>query len=223
MEASKGKWVVVSNIQDYIKNFHIKIWPVSSSTIRRILKNHLKMSYRKAENKIRKSFTDEYKRKMLKTIHIVESLKNDGWELIYFDEFNYNPRTYKHYNWDIKGNKNYLIGTSENVTLNFIVAISTCGTYGLLWTESTGDSDFSINFITELWKWRNDNKNLKNKKFVFLMDNSSIHTSIQFCKFLKSAKLREITICPYSPHLNPAEKLIQSIKGKLKRIQAHDK
>ena len=89
------------------------------------------MSYREAENKIRKSFTDEYKRKMLETIQIVESLKNNRWELIYIDEFNYNSRTYKHYNWDVKGNKNYLIGTSENVTLNFIVALSTCGTYGL--------------------------------------------------------------------------------------------
>ena len=113
MEASKEKRVVVSDIQDYIKNFHIKYWPISSSTIRRILKNHFKISYRKAENKIRKSFTDEYKRKLFETIQIVESLKNDRWELIYFDEFNYNFSTYKHYNWDVKGNKNYLIGTSE--------------------------------------------------------------------------------------------------------------
>ena len=80
--------------------------------------------------------------------------------------------------------------------------MSTHGAYGHQSTEFTGDSGFAINFISELCKYRNEDKTFKNKRFCLLMDNSRIHTSVQFSKFIKSSKLRAITICLYSPHLN---------------------
>ena len=44
---------------------------------------------------------------------------------------------------------------------------------------------------------------LENQNFVFLMDNASVHKSDSIKSILFSFNLRSITICLYTPNLNP--------------------
>ena len=49
------------------------------------------------------------------------------------------------------------------------------------------------------------------------MDNASIHVSKTAKKKLSEMELQWLTICPYSPSLNPIEKVIGAIKSKCRR------
>ena len=49
------------------------------------------------------------------------------------------------------------------------------------------------------------------------MDNAAVHVSQKVKKFLITSKVKAITITPYSPTLNPCEKLINAIKQRIKK------
>ena len=223
MNRHGGQCVTVNDIIKFLKVYHKDLWPISETSIRRVLKNHLDMSYTKAEKRSIKTASNYYTRRIFETIWIVEELKKRDWETIYFDEFKYNTHSYKFYNWSYKNTKNYILEKGENEEFNWIVALSNKGTYGLQCTDSTGDSNFMMKFISDLCIDRNQKLEMENQKFVFLMDNASVHKSDSMKSFLSSSNMRSITICPYSLHLNPAEKLIQAIKAKLKKHQAQNK
>ena len=53
------------------------------------------------------------------------------------------------------------------------------------------------------------------------MGQCPVHSSNSTLEFIKAVKLKIITIPSYTPCLNPAEKLTNSIKMKLKMIQTN--
>ena len=79
----------------------------------------------------------------------------------------------------------------------------------------------SINTKIFVWFLGDLSNNLKrdsgNKKpACFIFDNSSVHTNTDIKNFSEKAGIRWITIPPYSPQLNPCEKIIAIIKTKLR-------
>ena len=54
---------------------------------------------------------------------------------------------------------------------------------------------------------------------MLVMDNASIHVCSSMQSFYKNSKLKVLTILPYSPSLNPTEKLIGSIKTHILKEQ----
>ena len=58
-----------------------------------------------------------------------------------------------------------------------------------------------------------------NRKYVILCDNATIHKAKQVRNYLESSKILMVTIPPYSPTLNAAEKIILAIKEKIKRYE----
>jgi transposase len=58
---------------------------------------------------------------------------------------------------------------------------------------------------------------IKNDKYMFIFDNASIHVSKLAKSYLAENKIKAMTISPYSPWLNPTEKLIGAIKAKIRK------
>ena len=141
-------------------------------------------------------------------------LENRAYELIYVDEFHVSMKSSTLYNWSLKGYLAIISVDPDTWIMSFVVALSRKRIEGILASNRSIDSS--------MFKWfMQDVVNLKNKerdnanKFWFIMDNSPIHCSIERKDFMKNSKVRWITIPPYSPQLNAAEKLIGLVKVKL--------
>jgi predicted AAA+ superfamily ATPase len=72
---------------------------VSLSSINRVLKEKLQMSYKKLSNISPKVFTDEKKRQMLESAYLLHHLRKKKYEIIFLDEFSFSERNSKAYGW----------------------------------------------------------------------------------------------------------------------------
>ena len=149
-------------------------------------------------------------------------LEISGYELVYVDEFHVSMKSSAVYNWSCKGCPAILTIEPEPWIMSFVVALSRKQVEGIL------ASNASIN--SEMFKWfMKDVANLIEKEesrggnFWFIMDNSQVHWSNEWRDFMKKLNIKCITIPPYSPQLNAAEKLIGLIKGRLRKSWLRDK
>ena len=88
-------------------------------------------------------------------------------------------------------------------------------------TYKTFDSDAIIKFVNDVAGYQLSQCELKDKKYVFVSDNAKIHTSKKIANYLIQKGITLITIVPYSPSLNPWEKMIACVKGKLRSWMAN--
>ena len=74
-------------------------------------------------------------------------------------------------------------------------------------------------FLKQLFTKRSQNMANMSRPFALVMDNASVYVSSQTLNFYKSSKLKFLTISPYSPSLNPLEKLVGAVKTNLLKEQ----
>ena len=70
---------------------------------------------------------------------------------------------------------------------------------------------------------REAKQGISGNKFIFVVDNASVHIASDVEKFVLKYGLRLLTIAPYSPALNPSEYVINCIKSKLRQIQSQNR
>ena len=142
-------------------------------------------------------------------------LGSKGYPLIYIDEFHVSMHTEEFYNWSPVSTKALITMNPSSWTMSFWVAFSEKKIEAIIaWSKSINTKIFTW-FISDLWNsLRMDSRNMKNACLIF--DNSSVHTNAEIVDFSLKGGLRWITIPPYSPQLNPCEKIIAVIKKKLK-------
>ena len=81
--------------------------------------------------------------------------------------------------------------------------------------STTQDSNSFVSFMTDL-KQKFIDQGFWLERIMIVMDNASIHVSKFSKDSIKKLNLQCLTICPYSPSLNPIEKVIGWIKSKLR-------
>ena len=101
--------------------------------------------------------------------------------------------------------------------MSFFVALSSTRFYGILGTEGTGNSKKFIHFLSKVLNEKKKLSNQEANKFVLIMNNASIHKTLEVSTFIIDSKVRNVTILPYEPSLNPVEKFILTIKSKLRQ------
>ena len=79
-------------------------------------------------------------------------------------------------------------------------------------TKSTFNSDLFIEFIN----WIRD---YIPSKQIFVANNTSLHKTQNVAQYFQNKNLLLQTIPAYSPWMNPAEKLVSSIKSKIRKSQ----
>ena len=99
-------WIVIDFNLETADIIHVNILsnsylePTSKSSIKRILKENLNLIYKKANFVNHINMQRERIRRFYDSIQIQLSLINNGYEIIYFDEFSSNSRHNTIYNWE---------------------------------------------------------------------------------------------------------------------------
>ena len=101
--------------------------------------------------------------------------------------------------------------------MSFIIAFSRERVYGIMGSKSTVNSEVFLKLLKSLVKYRCTFGGELNFKFWIVCDNASIHTSREVESAIKRTAVKIITLAPYSPFLNPCEKVIGAIKSKIRR------
>ena len=120
-------------------------------------------------------------------------------------------------NGDVKDSWGY---KNNDFSMTFIWAVSNIKVYGILGNQSSNKSKEFKFYLRRLIDCRNADPEFEKVPFIMMYDNSGIHTSDEVREFINKSKLRAISIVPYSPMLNPCEKLITAVKSNLKKLQS---
>ena len=198
---------------------HPKVKPISDTTVRRWMKRDLRMSFKKLEIKNLNMFTPNKIRSFFESAAIQLKLEELRVEQICIDEFSVNARHSNLYGWSKRGEKGHLRLYSDNFTMSFVVVVSSLAVYGVMGTKKTMNAELIEYFIREMLDCRNHQKENVNRPFVIVMDNATVHTSSSMGSFLKKIGVGAVTITPYSPALNPCEKVINAVKLFIKQKQ----
>ena len=81
--------------------------------------------------------------------------------------------------------------------------------------STTQDFNSFVSFMTDL-KQKFIDQGFRLERIMIVKNNASIHVSKFSKDSIKKLNLQCLTICPYSPSLNPIEKVIRWIKSKLR-------
>ena len=215
--------IIARNVKLAIEDQFPEIRNISLSTVTRALKQRVRMSYKKLHRRDIGTFRRANIIKYIDSAWIVQNLVNAGWELIYFDGFGWDSRRSQFYGWSKKGHAGYVKMFNDKLDINFIWAISQEWFYGVMGVNGTTDSKSIIKFIEEVWEYRRNKIDMKNKKFILVSDNASVNVWEEVSNFILSSGLRMMTIPPYWLAMNPAEKVINWIKTKVKEVQSKNK
>ena len=208
--------------QELINEFE-ELNRISSSTIARCLKKDLKYSYKILERKPAPTLTHDCTRRLLEGALIQKLLNEKKVELIYIDGFwvNTNHHLFR------DGQK-----LARRVTTNETQVISLCRlcevSQSIKFMDCMDQNQqllLSIfEFILKIWsKWEILLVTINDKPFIIGYDNAPVHSNKTVVEFVSKSKLRTLSIPKYCPILNPAEKLINWIKSKLKSFQSWGK
>ena len=209
-------WTLATLQKAYLSNFP-SISKISQTTLWSRLKDTFGMSYKRI--KIQRKITTEKQniRRFALAGAIQIKLESLNYELIFIDEFSLSDRSFKFFGWSKRGKSGYINSVSNSFSMSFFVALSSTRFYGILGTEGTGNSKKFIHFLSKVLNERKKLSYQEANKFVLIMDNASIHKTLEVSTFIIDSKVRTVTIPPYEPSLNPEEKFILAIKSKLRQ------
>ena len=144
--------------------------------------------------------------------------KEEGYKLLFIDEFTINLRLNSAYGWGPRGWNGFIETNSQGFWMFFTIGVSEDRVHGILGNRKTNDSDYLLHFLENIYFPENIDSEGEINKFMIVWDNCSIHKSNKVKDYIKETKIRILNICPYWPSLNPAEKMILYIKNKIKCI-----
>jgi len=190
-----------------IKNLIIKYWKINIclTTVGRYMKKlgftpqkPIKRAYEQDPKAVDKWLNKTYPQIVKK------ALKNNG-EIHWLDETGIN--TYSNYlkSYAPKGKTPLIKMKAKRMSLNIISSISKLGKMRFMTYTDNLNTDILIKFIKRLCK-------NNNKKLFIILDNLAVHRSKKFMKCIASNKAEVFYLPPYSPELNPDERLNRDLK-----------
>ncbi len=137
----------------------------------------------------------------------LKRFERNGHDIVYMDETGFSPGTNRSHAYAIRGRRVY--GDVDSQTRP---RTSLIGGYrnGKLIAPILFNGNCNTE-ITNIWFKDHLLPTLK-KRTVIIMDNASFHKSIETRDLIKKSGCYVLFLPPYSPHLNPIEKLWANIK-----------
>ena len=166
-----------------------------------------------------KNLTAEGVGRFFKSAMIQVKLEDLGYELMFLDEFSINFRQKTAYGWAPVRVKGFLDVNAEPFSMSFMVGFSRQRFYGIFGTTSSNNSNSFLRFVKNAIEHRTNDLKIEDKRFIIVWDNASLHISEEVKRYLSNTEVIICTIAPYSPCLNPAERLILYIKKKVMKIR----
>ena len=174
------------------------------------------MSYKRLSKANPKIFNEEKYRQILQSAALLQKLRNSNIEMIYLDEFSFDPRKTKFHGWGKKNSKKFISWFPEMKTMSFVIGFSQKQFYGVLGKQGTINSDVFKYYLQGLIKQLNSANNSMFDSALIIWDNAVIHKSRIIKTFLSNNSVGILTIYPYCPVLNPIETLIGVVKNKIR-------
>lgn len=144
------------------------------------------------------------------------TLNEKGYSLVFVDEFHVSLRSDAIYNWSPRNCPATVAIDQDPWIMSFVVAASSRGIEGIKAATESINTRIFWWFLEDVWSRINaDDEGLP--KPVVILDNATLHTSSISAKFMADKGIRWVSITPYSPQLNAAEKVIAAIKAKLRK------
>ena len=152
---------------------------------------------------------------------IIQSIyTNMDWEAIFIDEFNISSHRNKFKSWTLKDHKPAISTKLDSFSMYFVLAVSSKHICGMLASSNANTAEIFIYFLDCLLKQCEKLFKTSNNA-CYIINNASIHKTMNVDQYAKRNKISLITIYLYSPALNGTETVIQAIKAKVnkRRIQ----
>lgn len=191
-------YLYVKDICDYVKKTFKKSYSISGMT-KWLQENGFRYKKphgipAKANSDQQESFIKYYNKLKAKTL---------GKEPIYFaDSAHPQHQTQLAYGWIPKGVRREIAMTGRQYRLNYIGGICLDG-HKIIYEQTDKVAQFSIqSFLSKLRK-----KHPENKKIHLIWDNAGYHRSKAIKTYAKKLKIKIHFLPPYSPNLNPIERL----------------
>lgn len=149
----------------------------------------------KANQELQKRFIKDYER--------IEKNARYNNESIYFgDSVHPEHQTQLSYGWILKGERKAIPMTGRQYRLNFMGAICLNGHKVVYEQAEKVDGDSIKRFLDKLRR-----QNPDGRKIHLFLDNAGYHRSKDVKKYAKKLKIKLHYLPPYSPNLNPIERL----------------
>jgi transposase len=145
--------------------------------------------------------------KWLKTDYprIVEKALQENAEINWLDETRLSTRSNYLRGYSPRGETPVIHMKTEHLSLNVITAISKLGKMRFMTYDNPLDTKTLIKFVNRLCNGT--------KKIFLILDNLAVHHSKKFVEWVKKNNLLEVFyLPPYSPELNPDERLNRDLK-----------
>ena len=143
------------------------------------------------------------------------ALENQGYELLFMDEFSLSSRYNNYYGWTEKNKKGYLSLIYDSSSIFFVICFSSKQFYAIKRSSQLINSEFIKSFVKNIIIIKQKNQS-RRRKFALICSNSSIHSGRLMSKFAEENKISIVMISPYWPCLNPCEHDINAIKSKVR-------
>ena len=133
------------------------------------------MRYKKRYKIVQKAVSKESINNLAKWAKLIHLLEQNDFELMYFDEFSINERSFTYKGWSNKGIKGLISKTDQNLTFSVAVWFSKKMIYGVMATWKTFNSQ-AIKHFYHGWMEARQKLELDQQDLAILVgDNSKIH------------------------------------------------
>ena len=200
---------------DLIQNFP-DLEDLSLSTVSTLMHKELKLSYKKLGNTNPTKVLPESRINLTSCWKLIIGMIEGGFHLIFVDEFLINRNTISTYGWTQRGAPGRLIKRPTDFRMSFVVAHSQERVEGLMGTKSTFNQIKYVDFIKKLVMKSRNLQNTNHRRIAIVADNCRFHRTKMIKEFFTKENIIWIFIPPYSPEINPCEKLINMIKTHIK-------
>ena len=191
-------YLYVKEICQYVREIYRKKYSISGMT--KWLHSH-EFCYKKAHGVPAKADREKQER-FIQYYHCLKK-KAGKREPIYFtDSVHPQHQTELTYGWIRKGERKEIATTGQQKRLNFIGGICL---NGHRFTYHQADKVESASICDFLWKLRQSN--LEKKRIHVIWDNARPHKNTAVHAYAKRLKIKLHYLPPYSPNLNPVERM----------------
>ena len=191
--------------------------PLSLTTVSKILKKQIGMSYKKLGELNPKKTTPEHMSNLSRWLQTILGLFKIGFYVIFADEFLINRNTFSTYGWAKRGMPGRIKRNSQQFRMSFVVAHSSTKVEGIMGTKMNMNTVKYLCFLKSLFEKLKTVNNIDLHRVVLVVDNWRFHRSKDVRQELERQGVLWLFIPSYSPEINAWEKIINYIKSLVKR------
>ena len=140
----------MSDAKLHLENQFSSLWGLDLSTVSRLLRNDLGLSFKKLGGANVKKVYPDSKNNLISWVKAIISMLIQGYKLAFIDEFIINRKTQNTYGWTQSGKPGRLLIRAVEFKMSFVVVHSQAWVEGIMGTKSSFNQEKYSMFLKEL-------------------------------------------------------------------------